>query len=116
LLSLFYSFLCQLSKRPKELLYSYAYKILVGKPEGKRPLGRPRCRWEAILKWILGNYGLVVKIELIWHYAYTISVGKPEGKRPLGRPRCRWEANIKMDLRELGFGGEDWINLAHSKN
>jgi hypothetical protein len=23
-----------------------AYNILVGKPEGKRPLGRPRCRWE----------------------------------------------------------------------
>jgi hypothetical protein len=23
----------------------YAYRILVGKPEGKRPLGRPRCRW-----------------------------------------------------------------------
>jgi hypothetical protein len=23
-----------------------AYMILVGKPEGKRPLGRPRCRWE----------------------------------------------------------------------
>jgi len=23
-----------------------AYKILVGKPEGKRPLGRPRHRWE----------------------------------------------------------------------
>ena len=22
-----------------------AYKVLVGKPEGKRPLGRPRCRW-----------------------------------------------------------------------
>jgi hypothetical protein len=22
------------------------YKILVRKPEGKRPLGRPRCRWE----------------------------------------------------------------------
>jgi hypothetical protein len=22
------------------------YTILVGKPEGKRPLGRPRCRWE----------------------------------------------------------------------
>jgi hypothetical protein len=21
------------------------YRILVGKPEGKRPLGRPRCRW-----------------------------------------------------------------------
>jgi hypothetical protein len=22
-----------------------AYRILMGKPEGKRPLGRPRCRW-----------------------------------------------------------------------
>jgi len=25
-----------------------AYYILVGKPEGKRQLGRPRCRWEDI--------------------------------------------------------------------
>jgi hypothetical protein len=23
----------------------HACRILVGKPEGKRPLGRPRCRW-----------------------------------------------------------------------
>jgi hypothetical protein len=22
------------------------YKVLMGKPKGKRPLGRPRCRWE----------------------------------------------------------------------
>jgi 3-oxoacyl-ACP reductase-like protein len=22
------------------------YSVLVGKPEGKRPLGSPRCRWE----------------------------------------------------------------------
>jgi hypothetical protein len=22
-----------------------AYRILAGEPEGKRPLGRPRCRW-----------------------------------------------------------------------
>ena len=25
------------------------HKVLVGKPEGKRPLGRPRCRWEDII-------------------------------------------------------------------
>jgi len=25
-----------------------AYRVLVGKPEGKRPLGRPRHRWENI--------------------------------------------------------------------
>jgi hypothetical protein len=42
----------------------------------------------------------------------SIKVGKPEGRRPLGRPRRRWEDNIKMDLREVGWGGMDWINLA----
>ena len=26
------------------------YRFLVGKPEGKRPLGRPRCRWEDNIK------------------------------------------------------------------
>jgi hypothetical protein len=38
--------------------------------------------------------------------------GKPEGKRPLGRPRRRWEDNITMDLREIGWGGMDWIHVA----
>jgi hypothetical protein len=27
-----------------------AYRILVGKPEGRRPLGSPRCRWENNIK------------------------------------------------------------------
>ena len=27
-----------------------AYRVLVEKPEGKRPLGRPRCRWEDNIK------------------------------------------------------------------
>jgi hypothetical protein len=31
-----------------------AYKILVGKPDRKRPLGRPKCRWK-ILDWLLGK-------------------------------------------------------------
>jgi hypothetical protein len=43
--------------------------------------------------------------------AYNILVERPEG-RPLGRRRHRWEDNIKMDLREIGFGGVDWIHLA----
>jgi hypothetical protein len=29
------------------------YRIFVGKPEGKRLLGRPRHKWVKILKWIL---------------------------------------------------------------
>jgi hypothetical protein len=43
--------------------------------------------------------------------AYRILVGKPEGKRPLERPRCGWVDNIKMDLREIGWGGMDLIDL-----
>jgi hypothetical protein len=33
------------------------YRILVGKPEEKRPLGRPRCRWEDNIKMYLGEIG-----------------------------------------------------------
>jgi hypothetical protein len=45
---------------------------------------------------------------------YRILVGKPEGERPLGRPRRRWVDKIKMDLREIGWDGMDWIDLARS--
>jgi hypothetical protein len=34
-----------------------AYNILVGRPEGRRPLGRPRCRWEDNIKTDLGEIG-----------------------------------------------------------
>jgi hypothetical protein len=44
--------------------------------------------------------------------AYRILVGKQEGKTPLGRQRRRWVDNIKRDLREIGWGGMDWIDLA----
>jgi hypothetical protein len=45
-----------------------------------------------------------------------ILVGKPEGKRPLGRPRRRWADNIQMDLRKIGWGGMDWIDLAQDRD
>jgi hypothetical protein len=34
-----------------------AYRILVGKPEGKRPLGRPRRRWVDNIRMDLGEVG-----------------------------------------------------------
>jgi hypothetical protein len=34
-----------------------AYRILVGKPEGKRPMGRPRRRWVDNIKIDLGEIG-----------------------------------------------------------
>jgi hypothetical protein len=48
--------------------------------------------------------------------AYRILVGKSEGKRQPGRPRRRWIDTIKMDLREIGWGGMDWIDLAEDRD
>ncbi|KAJ4435742.1 hypothetical protein ANN_18359 [Periplaneta americana] len=185
-----------------------AYRVLVGRPEGKRPLGRPRRRWEDNIKmdlrevgyddrdWLnlaqdrdrwrayvraamnlrfriieagdesigksvynssfsdtlrqrfqgqehvygsacdqalagCNEYILQVaavnkKGRLRWavhvarmdesRNAYRVLVGRPEGKRPLGRPRRRWEDNIKMDLREVGYGDREWINLSEDRD
>jgi len=40
--------------------------VLVGKPDGKRPLGRPRCRWEDNIKMDLQEVGCGTWTELIW--------------------------------------------------
>jgi hypothetical protein len=40
----------------------------------------------------------------------------PEGKRPLRRPRRRWVKNIKMDLREIGWDGMDFSDLAQNRD
>jgi len=43
-------------------------------------------------------------------------MGEPEGKRIFGRPRRRWEDNIKMDLKEVGCGIMDWIEVAQDRD
>ena len=63
------------------------YRFLVGKPEGKRPLGRPRRRWV---------YN--IRMDLWGEAVCMFLVGKLEGKRPLGRPRRRSVDNIRMVL------------------
>jgi hypothetical protein len=42
------------------------YNVLVGKPEGKRPLGRPRRRWEDGIRMDLREIGLGVWIGFDW--------------------------------------------------
>ena len=42
------------------------YRVLVGKPEGKRPLGRPRHRWEYNIKLDLQEVGLGAWTGSIW--------------------------------------------------
>ena len=90
------------------------YRVLVGKPEGKRTLGRPRRRWEdnkLFTKYCSGDkierneMGGASRAYGGDERLYRVLVGKPEGKRPLGRPRRRWEDNIKRDLQEVGRGG-----------
>jgi hypothetical protein len=61
-----------------------AYNILVGRPDGRRPLGRPRCRWEDNIKMDLRETAFG---DVDWiHWA---------------QDRDRWWAlvNTKMNLR-----------------
>jgi hypothetical protein len=48
--------------------------------------------------------------------AYRTLVANLEGKRPLGRPRLRCVDKIKMDLREIGWDGMNWIDLAQDRD
>jgi hypothetical protein len=60
------------------------YRLLVGNPEGKRPLGSPRCRWIDNIKMDLLEIGFSV---VDW-------IG-------LAQDRCRWRAlvNLVMNLQ-----------------
>jgi hypothetical protein len=60
------------------------YRFFVGRPEGKRPLGRPRRRWEVNIKLDLREIG-VDGANWIW----------------LAQNRVRWRAfvNTVMNLR-----------------
>ena len=51
-------------------------RVLVGKPEGKRPLGKTRRR-------LVDN----IRMDLLGERVYCFFMGKPELMRPLGRPR-----------------------------
>jgi len=44
----------------------HVYKLLVRKPDRKRPLGRPRHRWSIILKWFLVEKGGKMWTGFIW--------------------------------------------------
>jgi len=42
------------------------YRVLVRRPEGRRPLGRPRLRWEDNIKVDLQKVGSGARTGLIW--------------------------------------------------
>jgi hypothetical protein len=41
---------------------------------------------------------------------------KPEGKTPVGRPRRKWVDYVKINLRGIGWGGMNWIDLGQDKD
>ena len=42
------------------------YRVLVGKPEGKRPLGRPKRRWVDNIRWISRRWDVGMWTGLGW--------------------------------------------------
>jgi hypothetical protein len=50
------------------------YRVLVGKPEGKRPLGRPRRRWEDVIRMDLPKIGWG-----LWSGFYWFRIGAGVG-------------------------------------
>ncbi|KAJ4432168.1 hypothetical protein ANN_20784 [Periplaneta americana] len=122
-----------------------AYRVLVGRPEGKRPLGRPRRRWEDNIKMDLREVGyddrdwiglaqdrdlwrVYVRAAMnlrfrIWNERWTqkVTLWDPRiGKRSPGRPRRRW-----ADLFSERVGSywssrarhrEDWRNIRRQVN
>lgn len=47
---------------------------------------------------------------------YKILVGVPKEKRLVGNTRHKWKNNIEVDVKELGWWGMDWINLAVNRD
>jgi hypothetical protein len=45
-----------------------------------------------------------------------VLAGKPDEKRPFGIPQCRGGNNIKRDLKEIGWEGVSWIDLAQERD
>ena len=48
--------------------------------------------------------------------AYGVLVRRPDRRRRLGRPTLKWENNINIDLREVGWEGMDWCDLAQDRD
>jgi hypothetical protein len=46
---------------------------------------------------------------------YWLLVGNHDGRRSLGRPRHMWMDDIRRNLREIGLGAMDLIDVVQSK-
>jgi hypothetical protein len=65
-----------------------AYRALVGKPEGRRPLGRPRRRWEDNIKWNCERLDGGAWTGLIWLRMGQVAGSCVYGDEPSGSIEC----------------------------
>jgi hypothetical protein len=65
-----------------------AYRALVGKPEGRRPLGRPRRRWEDNIKMDLREVGWGAWTGSIWLRIGTDASSCEYGYEPSCSIKC----------------------------
>ena len=63
------------------------YRVLVGKPEGKRPLGRPRLRWEDNIE-IFRNWDVEVWTGSSWLRIGQVAGTCECGNEPSGSVKC----------------------------
>jgi hypothetical protein len=60
----------------------------VGKPEGKRPAGRPKRRWEDGIKMDLREIGRMVLIGFTWLRIGSVEGSYEHGNEPSGSIKC----------------------------
>ncbi|KAJ4448583.1 hypothetical protein ANN_10602 [Periplaneta americana] len=75
-----------------------AYRVLVGRPEGKKSLGRPRRRWEDNIKMDLRRWDIMVEIGLILLRIGSMAGLCEGGNEPPGSLKANKEAEIGRNL------------------
>jgi hypothetical protein len=77
-----------------------AYRILLGKPEGKRPLGRQRRRWVNNIKIDLREIDWDGMAGSIWLRMGTVEGSCEHGNEPSGSKKCwevlEWLHNVQL--------------------
>jgi hypothetical protein len=73
----------------------------LGKPEGKRPLGRPRCRWEDNINPLNAELNPTCHLQTLLGARHIFHVSR---------------ITVKMDVQEVGCGVMDWIELAQDRD
>ena len=109
----------QFKERLSSLSYQRCVVFLNIRKYGKSPRHQHTCVSILVLQYLKSR-----RMRLAGNVArmgerrgvYRVLVRKPEGKRQLGRSMCRWESNIKMDLKEVGCGVMDWIELTQDRD